>query len=258
MNEPLVSIITPVFNSEKYLSLTIDSVLKQTYQNWELWLINDCSADKSFEIMQSFAAKDHRIHSISLEKNSGPAVARNTGIEKAQGRYIAFLDADDIWKPEKLSVQIPFMHENNYALSYSHYEVMDQNSKLTGRTIFCPPTITYKKLLIENQIGCLTGVYDTEITGKVFMPLIYKRQDYGLWLNILRTGITGHGIQQSLANYRKYSTSLSGNKLGVLKYNWLLLRKYQEMNFLQSAYYFFRFLFHKGIKFIAKFFTQGK
>ncbi len=254
MTEPLVSIITPVYNSEKYLEGTIHSVLQQTYKNWELWLINDCSSDNSDKIMQSFAAGDERIHAVTLDKNSGPAVARNKGIEMASGRFIAFLDADDIWKPEKLSVQIPFMLENNYALSYSHYDVIDQNGKLTGRTIFCPPVITYKKLLIENQIGCLTGVYDTEKTGKLFMPLIYKRQDYGLWLNILKTGITGHGIQQSLACYRKYASSLSGNKWGVLKYNWLLLRKYQGMNFISASYYFFRFLLHKGIKFIAKFF----
>lgn len=253
MNEPLVSVITPVFNSEKYLGSTIASVLNQTYRNWELWLINDCSTDNSFALMQSFSAQDKRIHAVSLDKNSGPAVARNKGIENAGGRYIAFLDADDLWKPEKLAVQIAFMQENNFALSYSHYDVIDENGKPTGRTIYCPAAINYKKLLIENQIGCLTGIYDAEQLGKIFMPLIYKRQDYGLWLNILKTGVTGHGIQQSLAFYRKYSTSLSGNKFGVLKYNWLLVRKYQNLNFPEASFYFFLFLFNKGMKFMAKF-----
>ncbi|MFN0276400.1 MAG: glycosyltransferase family 2 protein [Chitinophagales bacterium] len=251
MQEPLVSIITPVFNAEAWLETCIQSVFVQTYSNWELLLADDSSTDSSREIMEIFTGTDIRVKAFFLGKNSGTAVARNLAIEKAKGKYIAFLDADDTWKKNKLAVQVKEMEENNLLFTFSDYEVMNTSGMSLEKIIKCPKTITYRQLLKHNSIGCLTAMYNAEKLGKIYMPDITKRQDYGLWLSILRGGITGYGIQQNLACYRISPNSLSGNKFSVAKYNWVILRKYEKLNFISAVYYFCWFLGAKAFKYFS-------
>lgn len=252
MDNALVSIIMPVFNSEKYLSDAVNSIIAQTYNNWELMLIDDNSSDKSVHIAKQFEAIDSRIHVIFLNSNSGAAVARNTGIAIATGKYIAFLDADDLWMPDKLDHQVHFMENSGIALSCTWYKTIAADGTDLNSIVKAGPHINYKQLLKNNTIGCLTAMYNVAVCGKQLMPLIRKRQDYGLWLNILKKGHTAACIPSVLAAYRTGANSLSQNKLGVLKYNWELLRKHQNLSFLASAYYFCCYLWNKSFKYLIK------
>ncbi len=250
MNESLVSVIMPVYNSEKYIAEAVLSVCNQTYTNWELWIINDCSSDDSRAIIINLAEKDKRIHGIHLETNSGPAVARNLGIKNANGKYIAFLDADDQWLPEKLSRQVKFMESGNYAFSCTWYSTIDATGKDDNKVIKAPANVRYRQLLKNNTIGCLTAMYDAQQLGRQYMPEIRKRQDYGLWLQILKNGVTVHCLPEVLAKYRKGMHSLSNKKTGVLQYNWEILRKHQQLSLIPAVYYFSCFVFNKTLKYL--------
>ncbi|TYB33573.1 MAG: glycosyltransferase family 2 protein [Flexistipes sinusarabici] len=236
MNE-LVSVITPSYNSAKFISQTIESVLAQTYENWEMIIVDDASPDNSNDIIENYCEKDSRIKLIKLERNSGPAVARNRAIEKAKGRYMAFLDADDLWKPEKLEKQLVFMYDNGCSFSYSFYETMNEEGKRLYKIIRPPVKLSYNDMLKSNYIGCLTVIYDTEKLGKMYMPLIKKRQDYGLWLNILKKIDYAFCAPEVLAIYRVRESSISINKFTLLKYNWKLFRKCEEFSVSKSLYY---------------------
>jgi len=236
MNE-LVSIITPMFNSEKYISETIGSVIAQTYTDWEMIIVDDCSLDFSAKIVEEYSNKDSRIKLVKLNKNSGPAIARNKAIKNAKGRFIAFLDSDDLWKPSKLQKQIEFMQLNKCLLSYSYYEILKDQNKNNKKLIMPPLKINYKKLLKTNHIGCLTAVYDADKLGKIYFPLIEKRQDYGLWLLILKKIKFAKCIPISLAIYREAKNSISSNKIGLIKYNFQLFRNIEKISFIKSVYY---------------------
>ncbi len=243
----LVSIIMPLYNCEKYIAETINSVLSQTYTNWELLIVDDYSADNSVQIVKEFAEKDARIKLCEFEQNVGVATARNKAIELSKGRYIAFLDSDDIWLPEKLAKQIAFMEETNTALSYTAYTVIDEQSNEQGK--FVPPkSLTYNDLLKTNSIGCSTVMYDTNSIGKVYMPNVKKRQDYALWLHILRKTHKSKGLISCLVKYRKYSDSLSSNKLSASKYQWKIYREVEKLSLLKSCYYFVHYAFYGFIK----------
>lgn len=232
-----VSIITPSYKSERFISQTIESVLAQTYQDWEMIIVDDVSPDNSNYIIEEYSKTDSRIKFIKLEKNSGPAIARNKAIEEAKGRYIAFLDADDLWKPEKLEKQINFMKEKNCDLSYSAYETMTEEGVLENKFIMPPLKISYKDLLKSNYIGCLTAIYDTKKIGKIHMPLINKRQDYGLWLKILRKIDFAYGINEPLATYRLMSNSVSSNKISLFKYHYKLFTEFENIGKIRTLYY---------------------
>jgi len=231
-----VSIVTPVYNSADFIANTIQSVLNQTYSNWEMILADDVSTDDSVEIIKSF--NDERIKLIRLSKNSGPAVARNKAIESATGRFIAFLDSDDVWLPDKLKNQLNFMITTDAAVTHTAYEAIDVAGKQTGKIIRAPKIIGYHQLLNYNYIGCLTGMYDTAKTGKVLMPDIPKRQDYGLWLAILRKGFKAYYLDEVLAQYRTGRQSVSSNKLETAKYNWQILREIEKLPLLKAAWHF--------------------
>jgi len=233
----LVSIVTPICNSEKYLAPTVESIISQSISDWELVLVDDCSTDNSGFIAQRYKDQDSRIRLIRLEQNYGAAVARNTAIEAAQGRYIAFLDSDDQWLPQKLEKQIIFMEKHNYAFTHSWYEKQDETGKPLGQKVCAPERLNYYDMLKSNQIGCLTACYDTDKLGKVFMPLIRKRQDYGLWLKILKKEPFVYCLPEFLALYRVRSSSVSSNKVEMLKYNWQLYRHIEKLSVLRSAYY---------------------
>ena len=231
-----VSIITPVYNAEPYLAACIESVLTQTYKDFEHILVDDMSTDSSAEIIQEYAESDPRIRHFQLEQNSGPGIARNKAIVMAEGRYIAFLDCDDLWKPEKLEKQVRFMKDNGHVFTFSSYELMDGAGGLLGRRVKAPEKVTYQSALYKNPIGCLTAVYDTDFYGKQYMPAIRKRQDYALWLKLLKKA-DGHGIQEPLAIYRVQKDSVSSNKLSLIKYEWMIYRKEEGLGLFQSTFY---------------------
>lgn len=237
MSPHLVSIITPSYNAEKYLSHTIESVLAQTYQNWEMLIVDDCSPDNANQLIENYAAKDSRIKLIKLEKNSGAAVARNKAIELASGRYIAFLDSDDRWVPHKLERQISFMQENQVAFSYTAYEKLNEDGMVVGR-MGVPNKVNYSDLLKVCSIGCLTAIYDAEMLGKIYMPLIRKGQDLGLWLRILKKIPYAYGLNEVLAQYQLRPDSISAKKGEKARYIWQLYREIEELGRIKAAYYF--------------------
>jgi teichuronic acid biosynthesis glycosyltransferase TuaG len=245
--QPLVSVITPSYNSTKFIPDTIHSVLAQTYSNWEMLIVDDCSKDESRQVIREFVEKDARIKLIELTENSGAAVARNTAIKAAKGKYLAFLDSDDLWVPTKLEKQIRFMEENDYAFTYSKYQQMDVNGTLLDRVVDVPKDITYKGLLSDNIIGCLTAVVNIEKTGPIEMPNIRTRQDYALWLSILKRGIKAQGLQEVLAYYRLVPGSISSNKLKVAKQNWRLYRDIEKLGIIPSSISFLRYAW-SGVK----------
>jgi len=245
----MVSIVMPAWNSEKFISESIDSVLAQNYENFELLVVDDCSVDSTSEIVMKYVKADNRVKMISLQENSGPAVARNSAIEAATGRYIAFLDSDDLWYPEKLERQIEFLKNNNIALTYSGYDVLDEDGSLLS--VFRPPTsIRYEDLLKTCSIGCLTAIYDAGLIGKMKMPLIKKRQDYALWLKILKAVSLSMGCESSLAAYRIRNNSVSRGKLNAAKYQWYVYRQIEGIGFMKSLYYFIHYAYNGYYKYV--------
>lgn len=244
----MVSIITPSYKSAMFISQTINSVLAQTYQDWEMIIVDDVSPDNSNEIIEKYVKKESRIKLIKLEKNSGPAVARNRAIEEARGKYIAFLDADDLWMPQKLEKQIEFMSENDLAFTYSSYNLIDENGNDFGKFI-TKEVINYNEMLKTCSVGCLTAIYDTQKLGKVYMPNILKRQDYGLWLKILKKSGSTKGMLEPLATYRILKSSVSSNKLNAALYVWKLFREIEKLNIFKSVYYFAYYAYNGIMKY---------
>ncbi|KZN15063.1 glycosyltransferase family 2 protein [Marinomonas sp. TW1] len=232
-----VSIITPSYNSSEFISSTIRSVISQSHHDWEMIIVDDCSSDSSVKLIQSFVEHDSRIKLIQLSKNSGAAVARNKGIEVAQGRYIAFLDSDDLWLSNKLEIQLSFMQSNDYPFCFSAYDKIDENSKVIG-CVGVPDKVNYYDLLKMCSIGCLTSIYDTKYFGKVYMPTIRKRQDLGLWLRLLKYTDCAHGLNVTLAQYRVRKGSISANKINAAMFTWRLYRDVERLNLINACYYF--------------------
>ena len=195
-----VSIIMPSYNAARFIAASIQSVIEQTYTDWELLITDDCSKDNSLIIAKNFADKDPRIQVYSTVRNSGAAIARNVSIKHAQGRYIAFLDSDDTWEANKLETQIRFMEKNNIAFSFSNYSVMKEDGTPTGNIIHAPKVIGYHGYLRNTIIGCLTVIIDKEKTGSFMMPNIKSSHDMALWLFIMKRGFKAYGLQKTLAN----------------------------------------------------------
>ena len=240
----MVSIITPVYNSEKHLADCINSVLIQHYTDWEHILVDDCSTDGSSRIIERYAIQDSRIVYYKLPTNSGPGIARNKAIEMAKGRYIAFLDCDDIWFPQKLERQVDYMQKNDYRFTFTSYVHMDESGRYRDKIVIAPKEVSYKRALFKNPIGCLTAMYDSEFYGKQYMPSIRKRQDYALWLKLLKSS-NAYGIQECLAGYRLQKKSVSSNKLSLIKYEWLIYRKEEKLGFFKSIFYLLSAIFLK-------------
>jgi teichuronic acid biosynthesis glycosyltransferase TuaG len=213
----LVSIVTPVYKAERYIEETIRSVQAQTYRDWELLLVDDCSPDHSREIIERLAADDDRIRYYRLEQNSGAAVARNTAIGKARGQYLAFLDSDDHWEPEKLDRQTHFMQQKGCAFSYTRIRMTDSEGRTTKDNISVPERISYSGLLRQTVIATSTVMIDRRLTGNFSMPLRRGGQDYATWLQILRRTGYAYGINESLTVYRTSNDSLSSNKLDSVR-----------------------------------------
>ena len=243
----LVSIITPTYNSEKYITETIESIQAQTYTNWELLITDDCSTDQTIDIIKSYQKNDNRIRLFLLDKNQGAGVARNNSIKEANGRYIAFCDSDDLWMPEKLEIQIGFIKNHKLLFSFTDYDVVSEDNQFVKR-IKCPYRMTYSKLLKNNYVGCLTAIYDKEKLGKMYMPMIRKRQDWVLWLNIMSKIKNTKGLNDSLSIYRTRAGSVSRGKLLLIKYNWKVYRQELKFTFFVSLLYLTQFLFFYTLK----------
>lgn len=240
----LISIITPVHNSEQFVEECIRSVQSQDHEDWEHILVDDCSTDRSADIILKYAKKDSRIKYSKLEKNSGAGIARNTAIKAATGDYIAFLDSDDQWYPEKLSKQLAFMQKNKCHFSFTSYDKVDEEGKKLPQKVTCKKRVTYKTALFKNPIGCLTVMYDVGFFGKQYMPAIRKRQDYALWLRLLKKE-DGLGLQEYLSSYRVRTGSISSNKLNLLKYEWKIYREEEGLSILKSLFYMVSAIFLK-------------
>lgn len=234
----LVSIVTPSYNCEKYIGETIDSILAQTYRNWELLITDDCSTDKSREVISSYVDKDSRIRLIKLERNSGAGVARNRSIEMARGRFIAFCDSDDRWFPEKLEKQLMYMDVKGCAMSHTSYMTCDENDKITG-IVVCRKRESLRSMCKDDKMGFLTVMYDSEKTGKVYMPRLRKRQDWALKLKVLQICSYAYGMKEPLAYYRKREGSISNNKRSLVKYNVAVYREVLGWSKLRSNLFFY-------------------
>ena len=234
----LVTIVTPVFNSSKFLHETIDSVLNQTHSNFEMICVDDISTDSSVQIINEYSSIDSRIKLIQLHTKGGASIARNSAIKQASGKYIAFLDADDIWHPEKLEKQIKFMKENLYSFTYTNFSMIDDKSNILGYAQ-SEEIVNYKSLLKRNSIGCLTVMYNKEDVGLVQIERIDKRNDYALWLNILKKVSYGYCLTETLSSYRISENSLSNksHKLNLLKYHFYLFNRVEGFGVIKSLYY---------------------
>jgi teichuronic acid biosynthesis glycosyltransferase TuaG len=239
----LVSIITPTYNSEKYIKQMIDSVINQSYKNWELLITDDCSTDNTIQIVQEFIKNNNRIKLFRLSKNSGAGISRNYSIKMAQGKYIAFCDSDDLWHPNKLKNQIEFMSKFDLAFSYTNYQIIDNNG-IFLKNVFCPLDLTYDMIVRNCYIGCLTVMYDVSKLGPLFFDKIKKRQDWILWIQILHVISFTKGLNEVLASYRTRNNSISASKIKLVKYNWLVYYKFLNYTKLGATFMLFRFLFY--------------
>ena len=224
----------PAHNVAKFISESIDSVIRQSYKNWELIIVDDCSTDNTIGIISPFL-KDKRIKLLQNENNLGGAGTRNVAIKASQGRYIAFLDSDDLWTEDKLDKQLSYMQRHNVGFSFSGYSIINEQGEFLEELLI-PEEVTFRQLLKHNYIGCLTAIYDTKQFGKIYMPLVKKRQDFALWLELLKKFEYAKGYQESLGFYRIREGSLSRSKLDAFKYYWLVLRKVGKLNVLSATF----------------------
>ncbi|MCU4187896.1 glycosyltransferase [Flavobacterium sp. HXWNR29] len=245
----LVSIITPSYNSAKFIAETIQSVQSQTYSNWEMIIVDDGSSDETENVVLSIIENDNRIQFHKLSQNSGPAVARNTGIEKASGDYMTFIDADDIWFPTFIENNIKTINETGIPFVFSSYRRANEQLEFVYSDFIVPNKVSYTDILKSNSISCLTAFLDIKKLGKKYMPLIRKRQDMGLWLNYLKVIPFAHGIQETQAIYRIRENSLSRKKSDLIKYQWQFYRQVENFNVFQSAYYMLHWMYKGFMKY---------
>lgn len=241
MND-LVSIIMPSYNTAKFISETIKSVLAQTYTDWELIIVDDCSTDNTDEVVESFLP-DNRIKYIKNEKNSGAAFSRNRALCEAKGKWIAFLDSDDVWLPEKLEKQIAFMEKNDYHFSYTNYIEIDEFSIPNGRVITGPKKVTRHGMYNYCWMGCLTVMYDAETIGLIQIADIKKNNDYAMWLKVCKKSDC-YLLDETLAKYRKRGGSISNHGYTkLIKWHYKLYREAEKRDVVTSAVLMIRNLF---------------
>ena len=252
MIEGLVSIITPVYNAEDFIEETIFSVQAQTYENWEMLLVDDCSSDSSAQKIKSIAKNDSRIKYIKLEQNSGAAITRNIGIDMAKGNYIAFLDIDDVWKKDKLQIQVDFLRDNGVGFCFTSYRYFMENGEQLPKVARAPHKIDYNGLLKNTIIGCSTVLIDRNILGDFRMINVRRGQDTATWLQLLKKTDYAYGIYEDLVLYRVVNGSLSNNKLKAIKRTWNTYRNIEHLSIAKSAYVFVFYAYNALKKRIIK------
>lgn len=246
----LISIITPCYNAANVISQTIDSVITQTYTNWEMIIVDDCSADESLELIQEYAYKDSRIKYFKTDFPSGsPALPRNIGIRNAHGKYIAFLDSDDIWLPDKLEEQVTFLEENHYDFVYSNYEKINWEGNRANRIVYARSCSSYWDTLESCEIPCLTVLMRKALIEDVYFKSIPK-EDYAFWLEILRRGGKAYNTGKIHALYRETRQSRSGNKYRMIKGQWFVLRKIEGVKMIPAVYFMIIFSFKSFLKYL--------
>lgn len=237
MIKGLVSVITPTYNCGRFIAETIESIQAQTYENWEMCIVDDCSTDDTKAVVEGYMANDSRIKYYCLPENSGAAVARTKAMELAQGEYMAFCDSDDLWLPEKLERQIAFMEETGFAFTCTAYEQIDEEGNSLNRVIKTVDKTDYNRLLLDCPVGNSTVMYNVGVMGKFRVPNIRKRNDDALWLTMLKKEKYIRGMQDMLMRYRIRSNSISSNKLKVIKYHWILYREIEHLSVLRSVFH---------------------
>lgn len=235
---PLVTVVTPCYNASKYLSETIDSVIAQSYKNWEMLIVDDCSSDKSVEIIRNYHQKEPRVKLLQTPNNTGsPAIPRNIGIEHSAGRYIALLDADDIWYPYKLEQQVKYMEENNINISYTNGNMIDDMGNIT-RSIIKQPSVDYRGTLKRNELSCSSAIFKKEILGNLRFRNMPK-EDFVFWLHLLKdTGDTAYNVGGCHYAYRIIANSRSRNKFAIMKQHWSILRDVERLSIIDACYCF--------------------
>lgn len=246
---PLVSVITPAFKAARFIGETIASVQAQSLQDWEMVIADDCSPDETCEIVAGFAAEDPRIRLLRQDRNHGPAAARNAALAQASGRYIAFLDSDDLWLPEKLEKQISFMTLKDCAISYTQYRRLSEDSKTLGHLIRPPASQTYREALKNAAIPNLTSMVDTAKTGPILINEAgYRAHDYILWLSLLRQGHAAHCLQEDLARYRSVVGSISSSHRRSAYWVWRIYRDIEKLSLPYAAWCLAHYAGHALLK----------
>lgn len=249
MHTPTVSIIMPLHNAEKYIKQAIKSVIDQTYQDWELIVIDDCSTDKSVEIVESLAKDEPRIRLLHTDAPSGsPAKPRNMGVKEAKGRYIAFLDSDDYWFPKKLEEQLPLFEDPEAVIVFSDYRKLYEDKGVSNSVVTAPKRVNYRQLLKGNVIGNLTGIYDTKKVDKHYFMKV-GHEDYVHWLHILRKGGFAVNTQKLHGIYRITNGSISNNKFKVVAWDWHIYYYIEGLSFPYALYCFINYAIRGSIKY---------
>ena len=244
MND-LISIITPSYNSKYFVGDTIRSVLSQGYKNWEMIIVDDCSTDGSVEVIKKIIKNESRIKLIRLKKNTGSAMSRNAALEVSNGRFIAFLDSDDVWHPDKLEKQVEFMLKRKAPISFTSYELIDENGESKNHVIYSVEKLNQLDYLKNTIIGFSTSMIDTKYTGRKFRFMdIRTRQDTNLWITLLGEGHVAYGMHNILVDYRVHSNSISSNKYRAAKQVWNLYFNINKLGFFKSAYCFAFYLYN--------------
>ena len=237
MIDNLVTIITPSYNSSQYISDTILSVIRQTYKNWEMIIVDDSSTDNSVQVVEKIISNETKISMIRLTKNVGSAQSRNTALEVSNGRFIAFLDSDDIWHPDKLEKQVEFMLKRKAPISFTSYELIDENGESKNHVIYSVEKLNQLDYLKNTIIGFSTSMIDTKYTGRKFRFIdIRTRQDTSLWISLLGEGYVAYGMDNVLVDYRVHSNSISSNKYRAAKQVWNLYFNIHRLGFFKSVY----------------------
>lgn len=246
MEKEKISIITPVYNCEKLIEKTIECVLNQTYKNWEWLLVDDCSPDDSAIIIKKYAKNDNRIKYFKLSENSGAAVTRNKALAESTGRFVAYLDADDLWKNDKLEKQVKFMLENQYSFTCTDYEKITETGNSLNKIIKIPKKVDYNLFLRNTIIQTVGVMVDTKLTGKELlkMPNIRRRQDAATWCQLLKNGHDCYECPENLSYYRVVTNSLSSNKFKAIKMNWYWYRKIEKLSLWKACYCFIGYAFN--------------
>lgn len=233
----LVSIITPTWNCARFIEKTIQSVQAQTYQNWEMIIVDDCSTDDTYEVVKPYIDKDNRIKYRCNKKNSGAAITRNNALKIAHGRWIAFLDSDDLWKSDKLEKQLSFMHNHSLCFSYTNYVEIDENSKELGVKVTGPQKINYFGMYAYCWPGCLTVIYDSSVVGLIQIEDIKKNNDYAMWLKVIRKARSCHLLNETLAFYRKRVGSISNHSyMSLIIWHYNLFREAEHRSIITSIF----------------------
>ncbi len=252
--QPLVSIVLPLYNAEQYIVQTLSSIINQTYKNWELIIIDDCSNDHSISVIEEIVNKDSRIHLYHNERNLGVTRTRNKGFTLCNGEYVALIDSDDLWEEHKLELQVEAANKNNADIIYCSYSIIDTNNKKISNDFIVPKTISYKRALIQSVMSCSTTMLKKEIVEKYQFSTDYYHEDLVYWLQILKEGYKAIGVQDVLASYRIVNNSRSSNKWIVIKNRYRVYRDFCKYSIVYSYYLIFQY----GILALKKYKTKKK